>query len=136
MELKFRVNNFSRIRKSLKENDARFLCRRKEIYIYLKDGNKLTRYQGKYFYVTIRKKNSMFLLKKRKITKKEHQFLISRGIKKILNNSRLIYKIGSTEISTNEMEVGKFVILDGGRNIQFAKKLGLRNRITKPFSEL
>jgi hypothetical protein len=135
MELKFGVKDFSQIRKSLKENNARFLYRRKERYTYLKNGDKLTTYKGKYFYVTIKKKNNMFILKKTSITKNIYQSLLP-NTKRILNNSKSVYKIGLIEISLNEMEVGKFVIIDGKNPIHLSKALQLKNQITKPFSEL
>ncbi len=135
MELKFSVRDFSGIKKSLKESNAKFLYRRKEKYVYLTNGNKLTSYQGRYFYVTIKKKNGMFLLRKKGVTKGVYQSLL-KNTKRILNNSRYIYKIGLTEISLNEMEVGKFVIIDSKNPTMLAKRFGLKNQVTKPFSEL
>lgn len=139
MELKFKVRNFSKTKKELEKLNARFVDRRKEHYIYLKQGGKLQRRKGNFYFVSIKKKKNMFILDYRKITKREYDKIKRNSeIKRILTNKRQIYKIDRTEISFNELEVGRFVILDGNEKdtSALAKKFGLNNLITKPFSEL
>lgn len=137
MERKFRVRTFSEIKKSLK--NANLVDKRTEYYVYLKSGGKLQRTKGKFYLVSIKKKGNMFVLNYRKITQNRYNQIKRRSeIKRSLRNRRQIYKLGRTEISFNELEVGKFVILDGTKKDTaiLAKRFGLKNPITKPFSEL
>lgn len=135
MELKFSVRDFSTIKSQL--GNAKLREGLTEKYVYLRSGNKLTKNHHGYFYVTIKKNGKSFLLKKRKIDREEYVAHL-KNIKRVLNNKRIIYNLGKVDISFNEMEVGKFVIINGpvkdGKKL--AKFLKLKNIVTKPFSEL
>lgn len=137
MELKFRVRDFNQIRKVIKKLGAKLIDERTEHYVYLKSGNKLQKMKRKYYFVRIRKKGIFFRLAYLKISKHEYDKILKKEIvKRKLNNKREIWKVYSIVVSLNQMEVGKFVILEGNRSSALAKKLGLKNIVTKPFSDL
>jgi len=137
MELKFRVTDFSKIKKFMKS--AKLVDKRIEHYVYLKDGSKLQKTEEKFYLVSIKKRANMFALNHREITQNQYNKIKRNSeIKRILSNKRQIYKLGRMKISFNQLEVGKFVILDGTRKDSsvLARKLGLKRLVTKPFSDL
>ncbi len=139
MELKFKITNFSGIRAALEKSGAAFQGRFTEHYAYLENGKKLTKRNGRHYLVAIGKRGRFFRLKHRKITKGHYAKLLESSIiRKKLTNRRSVYKLGSTKISFNSMEMGNFVILDGReKEIMRLKKLfRLKRTVTKPFSEL
>jgi len=139
MELKFRVKDFSSIRREIKKLRAKLIDKRTENYIYLKSGNKLQRTKRKFYFVIIKKRRNFFELKYKQITKNEYNKILKKEkIKKILSNKRQIYKLNSTQLSFNWMKIGNYVILDGKKKgvLNLSKNLRLKNPVTKLFSDL
>ncbi len=139
MEMKFRVADFEGVKDYLLQKRAKPVSKHTDHYIYLNSGNKLTYSDGLYFFVVIKKKGKCFLLKKQIISRKAFETLkIKYGVKKTIKNRQEIYNTDKIILSLNTMKIGNFIILDGNKNniTKTAKALGLKNPITKPFSEV
>ncbi len=138
MEMKFRVKDFSNIRKVLRREGARLIDKRSEKYVYL-DSGKLRSTRGKLYFVKIKKKRNFFELSYTMIDRKTYEKkLRSSKKRKVVVNKRHIYVLGKIDVSLNEMKAGKFVILDGPKNSVAAavRKLKLKDVVKKQFSEL